>query len=223
MFINSLLSNPVFFVTVTVTVIASIVLHELAHGYAAIRLGDDTPRESGHMTLNPVVHMGWFSLVMLALFGIAFGAMPVTPSRFRGRFARARVAAAGPLTNLVLALASLTILGVWMRYRGYWGELGSPAEVLGQRVLLYAGFTNLGLTLFNLLPIPPLDGSTVLGDLVPPAGAWLGRPDIRQFSGFIMIGLLVVGDRAGLGIFDLASRVGLDYLNLLSGLGLAFR
>ena len=64
-------------------VIFSITLHELGHGWAAIRQGDDTPRRFGRMTLNPLVHMGVPSLVMFALIGIAWGAMPVEPSRFR--------------------------------------------------------------------------------------------------------------------------------------------
>ena len=83
-------------------VIFSICLHELAHGWAAIWQGDRTPRETGHMTMNPMVHMGGASLIVFALVGIAWGLMPTDPSRYRwGRRGRIAVAAAGPLMNLL--------------------------------------------------------------------------------------------------------------------------
>ena len=75
--------NPMLLCSWVFWVILSICLHELGHGYAAIKCGDDTPRLSGHMTLNPIVHMGVPSLVMFAIVGIAWGMMPVDPSRFR--------------------------------------------------------------------------------------------------------------------------------------------
>ena len=91
-------------------VIFSITLHELGHGWAAIRQGDDTPRRFGRMTLNPLVHMGVPSLVMFALIGIAWGAMPVEPSRFRwGRRGRVLVSAAG-----------MTLLATPTADSGYW-------------------------------------------------------------------------------------------------------
>ena len=72
-------------------VILSITLHELAHGWAALRQGDTTPRDTGHMTWDPLVHMGGMSLIMFALIGIAWGVMPTDPSRYRsGRRGRAR-------------------------------------------------------------------------------------------------------------------------------------
>ncbi len=63
--------------------IISVTLHELAHGFAALSQGDDTPRQTGHMTLNPIVHMGWESIIFLAIGGISWGQMPVNPRKFR--------------------------------------------------------------------------------------------------------------------------------------------
>ena len=77
--------DPFTYVSWVVTVVVSVVLHELGHGVAALRQGDDTPRTSGHMTLNPLVHMGGLSLFLLFVIGIAWGMMPVNPSRFRSR------------------------------------------------------------------------------------------------------------------------------------------
>lgn len=102
-------------------IIGSITLHELAHGWAALRQGDSTPVEAGHMTLNPVVHMGKVGLIMFAVAGIAFGMMPVDPSRFRSRHGDASVAAAGPAVNLVLAVVSFVCLCVWVPAAdGFW-------------------------------------------------------------------------------------------------------
>jgi len=91
-------------------VIFSITLHELGHGWAAIRVGDDTPIRTGHMSMNPLVHMGPTSLIVFAVVGIAWGAMPVNPLRFRGKHADALVAAAGPAINVGLFL--VCVVGV---------------------------------------------------------------------------------------------------------------
>jgi Zn-dependent protease len=140
-------------------VLLSITLHELGHGWAAIRQGDDTPIRSGHMTANPVVHMGVQSLVMFALCGIAWGAMPVNPARFRGgRRGDMIVSAAGPAMNALLALACLVLLTAWVALVPDHLPLWRNGALF-----LFTGFwLNLFLIPFNLLPIPPLDGAHVL-------------------------------------------------------------
>ena len=167
MFIESLGSDPRFFFTTVVAVVLSIVLHELAHGAAAIRLGDRTPIETGHMTPNPVVHMGWFSLALLAAAGIAWGQMPVNESRMRGRHAGALVALAGPLTNLVLAAIFLTALGLVARHDPSFLALRLPRWPGLPYTLYLFGLLNLVLFLFNLIPVPPLDGSRVVASFSP--------------------------------------------------------
>jgi len=142
-------------------VIISIVIHELAHGWMAIRLGDNTPNRLGRMTGNPLVHMGGMSLVVLALFGIAWGQMPIDPTRLRGRYAEAKVAFAGPASNILLALVALIALGLLMRYDA------DPTEQWQKNLyefLFLAGSANMILTVFNLVPIPPLDGSHILAN-----------------------------------------------------------
>ncbi len=159
MFIKYLESHPQWYLMVVATVVISIVLHELAHGWAAIWLGDDTPIHTNRMTGNPLVHMGPFSLVALFLCGIAWGQMLVDPSRLRGRHGDAIVSGAGPAMNLLLSALTLTGLGLWWR-------LGSVQELPFQqnlmRLLFIFGSTNLLLCLFNLMPVPPLDGSRLL-------------------------------------------------------------
>src|SRR5438309_6666732 len=107
LFIEYLQKEPRFFFAWVLTIVVSVCLHELAHGLVAVWLGDDTPIQQERMTLNPLVHMGPSSLICLLLAGIAWGAMPVNTNRLRGRYGGALVAAAGPLTNILLATLAL--------------------------------------------------------------------------------------------------------------------
>ena len=180
-------ASQLFFGCVVVTVVISIVLHELAHGWAAIWQGDDTPRQMGHMTADPMVHMGGFSILMLVLVGMAFGLMPVNPRNFRSRYGDALVSAAGPAMNFLLALLALTALAVWVKTSGTAPE--GPAKN-AQFFLQIFGTTNIALGIFNLLPVPPLDGSTVLGNFVPAYRRWLdsmGNPTWMLFIVFMII------------------------------------
>jgi len=180
-------ASQLFFGCVVITVVISIVLHELAHGWAAIWQGDDTPRQMGHMTGDPMVHMGGFSLLMLVLVGMAFGLMPVNPRNFRSRYGDALVSAAGPAMNFLLALVALTAFAVWVKISG--SAIEGPSKN-GQFFLQIFGTTNIALGIFNLLPVPPLDGSTVLGNFVPAYRRWLdslGNPTWMLFIVFMIL------------------------------------
>ena len=189
MIIQQLPIDPQWYLFVVVTIVISIVLHELAHGYAALRLGDPTPLDSGHMTGNPLVHMGPFSLVATFLIGIAWGQMPIDPSRLRGRWAEAIVAAAGPATNLVLGMAALTALGLWLR-------LASASESLvaenAHSFLTVFGTYNLMLCLFNLFPVPPLDGSHILANCYRPYALAIGDPSKQGIWLFAFFGVFIL-------------------------------
>lgn len=170
-------------------VITSIVLHELGHGVAAIRNGDNTPRELGHMTLNPMVHMGPVSLLMFAIVGIAWGAMPVNPSRFRRyRWGCFSVAAAGPAVNVVLSAFCILAAGVWL-----WACMGNHVQVSDQlRVNIFEFFftgawLNIVLAAFNLIPVPPLDGSRILAAAVPATQSFLAQPGIAMYGLFVAL------------------------------------
>ncbi|QQE11661.1 site-2 protease family protein [Planctomycetota bacterium] len=146
-------------------VIISVVLHELAHGIAAIRFGDDTPIRMNRMTPNPIVHMGPYSLFLLFVFGIAWGAMPVDPTKLKGKYAESIVAASGPATNLLLAVLAIVAAGLMLRF-GYVSKESEPT-VNAVNFLYIAGYVNLILMAFNLFPVPPLDGSKIMSNLVP--------------------------------------------------------
>ncbi|MEC8560772.1 MAG: site-2 protease family protein [Planctomycetota bacterium] len=174
-------------------VIFSICLHELAHGWAAIWQGDRTPRETGHMTMNPMVHMGGASLIVFALVGIAWGLMPTDPSRYRwGRRGRIAVAAAGPLMNLLIAVVSLLILV------GYLHLAPSDTPVSGRVInfLYMGGMLNLVLLGLNLMPIPPLDGSQMLMGASYRCYVWFQNPTVQQYSFFALLALFFLLDIA---------------------------
>lgn len=160
---DALEQSPTLFAAWVFWVLFSITLHELAHGWAAIQRGDRTPVELGRMTLNPVVHMGPMSLIVFAIIGIAWGVMPVNPSRMRGRHADAVVAAAGPMMNLSLALVCGGAAGAIVRYADPSGGVWFHPWLF-----FHVGcWLNLLLAMFNLLPAPPLDGSRILASFVP--------------------------------------------------------
>ena len=182
--------GPVIVTSWVFWVITSIVLHELSHGWAAIRAGDRTPIYTGHMTWNPLVHMGHISLIMFALMGIAWGAMPVNPSAFRGRYDEAKVAGAGPAMNLAIALVCMVVASVW----GAFGGFGVDDHVY-QTVMIF--FTlgcalNITLMLFNLIPVPPLDGSKIVAEFVPAYRRVIDHPHV-QIGAFVLFLILFQG------------------------------
>jgi Zn-dependent protease len=197
MFIQTLITEPIHFFRIVAIVIFSITLHELAHGWAAMSQGDNTPQQTGHLTLNPVVHMGKESLIFLCLMGIAWGQMPVNPSKFRsGKLGNILVSAAGPLSNLALGILFIVLLKLFFN--------PSLSGLLSVEFLYLAARINLTLFLFNLLPIPPLDGFHVFSEIFPQ----LKPLQYSQFGLFAMMLLFIIpGFGIGLGsIADLFIR-----------------
>lgn len=178
---------------VLLVLMPSVILHEVAHGAAALRFGDDTARRAGRLTLNPLAHIDPFGTVILPTLlafttGAAFGyakPVPVNPSRMRRpRDHGLLVSLAGPATNVVLALIAAVLLRALV-------PAGDPFVL---ETLFRFGFINVILAAFNLLPIPPLDGSAVVERLLP--RRFLPRwRTIRQYSMpvLLLIVLLVPG------------------------------
>ena len=183
----------------------SITLHELGHGWAALWEGDDTPKHLNHMTWDPFVHMGGMSWLVFALVGIAWGAMPVNPLRFRHRiYGDAIVSVAGPVMNLGLTLVCGLALAIVTSF--FWESAGEAWFRNLGTFLSTGGFLNDALFLFNLVPIPPLDGSRILACFSRPYRHFIGSPHAQQLSMFAFLLLFFVGGRYifrfGLQMFD---------------------
>ena len=190
-------------VLVLAVLIPSIILHEVAHGAVADRLGDTTARDAGRLTLNPIRHIDPFgSLLLPSMLALAgqnvFGwakPVPVQPARFRNPTSgMALVGFAGPLTNVAIAAIAGTI-GPFVDVRSGASlqdvelvsrlGIGITTDALWGRMLFGLLIINLALAVFNMLPIPPLDGSRLIPLILPPKGRLL-------FSRASQYGMLVI-------------------------------
>jgi Zn-dependent protease len=178
-------------IVVAIMLLVGFPVHEFAHALAAYRLGDSTARLMGRLTLNPIVHFDPLGGILLAVTmisgsGFAFGwakPTPVNPNNLQGgRSGEAIVAAAGPISNLVLAIAGALPLRYILANPG----LAQQIPFVAIQALFLFVFINLVLMVFNLFPIPPLDGSKVLFAFLPPQVAWRWRPVLEQY-GFILL------------------------------------
>ena len=156
-------------------VLIAITFHEFAHAFAADKLGDDTPRRQGRLNLNPLSHLDPIGSVMLVFAGFGWGKPvqinPVNFNRKRSMSAsEAIVSIAGPLMNFILAIVFAIIWGIMIVVTK--GTTNQTIEIIST-LLQYCISVNLGLGIFNLIPLPPLDGSKILKNLLPyKAKAW---------------------------------------------------
>ncbi len=186
-----------------ITLILSLTVHEFAHAWAAYRLGDDTSKRMGRLTLDPLPHIdpigtiGLPLVLMLSGTGFLFGwakPVPVDPSRFRRDVhmwkGMAWTAAAGPLANLAFALVAVVIAGLLIRFAP---QTLLPGSGIGEFLFSLVGL-NVLLALFNLLPVPPLDGSRIVDGYLP----YRLRPGWERFTSyapFLLLGVFVLGGR----------------------------
>lgn len=199
-------------------VVPSIILHEISHGVVALACGDDTARHAGRLTLNPLRHIDPVGTIVLpavlSLSGLgAFGyakPVPINPRRMRHpRNDSLIVSLAGPACNLVLAGLSIVAL----RATGsaslvdealQFGAIGSLSVV--QQILFLLGFLNVTLAVFNLIPLPPLDGSAVVERLLP-ASAWPTWAKVRIYAMPVLLVVVLLDPHQFLSrIFDPAQR-----------------
>ena len=202
-------------------IVPSIILHEISHGWVALAFGDDTAKRAGRLTLNPIAHVDPIGTLLvpglLALSGLGFFGwakpVPVNLARLRSpRNQGVLVSLAGPMTNLVLA----TLAGLLVH--AFFGPIpaGFLPRPLWAEVLYLLGLANLGLAVFNLLPIPPLDGSVLLERLLPRAW-WPGYLRIRPYTMPILLGLVLLNFYLHPGpITWLFDRISNGWANLLA-------
>ena len=182
--LNLLIKDPFTFILLAIPLLYSIIFHELAHGWVAYRMGDPTAKSLGRLSLNPLKHLDPIGTVMLFIFGFGWAKpVPVNFNNLRDtRKGLILVSSAGITANMILAFLAFFLLRLLSP---------APSGVLAT-LLFYLAEINIILASFNLIPIPPLDGSKILMGFLPERFQYyLSR--LEPFGLFIIIGLLYIG------------------------------
>ncbi len=192
-------------------VLLAITLHELAHGYAAYYLGDNTAKVAGRLTLNPLAHLDPIGALMMLIAGFGWAKpVPVNPFFFKGNRTTGMmlVSFAGPFVNLAVA---------YLAYAVYVGGNGFYTVPFMNQFLNYCIVLNVYLAVFNLIPIPPLDGSKILAGFLPKQTAYKFLATMEQY-GFLFLMALILLNITDLFIYPIANGI-LDFygwiLNLI--------
>ncbi len=178
--------------SMVIVVLVAMDVHEFAHAYVAYRMGDSTARDAGRMTLDPRANINWIGFAMFVLVGFGIlGSAPVNENRMRDRrWGMLAAVAAGPLSNLLIA--AVFAIPFWLGIaRIDFGTARQIAPTLNM-VLTYMVEFNVLLFLFNLIPLFPLDGWTIVGKLLPPELAYTWQRYQRE-SSYLFIGILLIG------------------------------
>ncbi len=161
----------------------ALTFHEFAHGYAAYRMGDNTARYSGRLSLNPLDHLDIWGTLCLLFFHFGWAKpVPINPANFRDqKKGIIIVSLAGPFANFLLAFVCAVVCKILVRFTA-----ASEIAVFFYQIFLYAEVMNVGLMVFNLIPIPPLDGSKVLMEFLPPRARY-EMYRIERYSGIVLL------------------------------------
>lgn len=181
-------SLPELLISVPVTLIA-LTVHECAHGWVSTKLGDPTPRIQGRLTLNPLAHLDLMGTLLMVLTGFGWAKpVQVNPMYYKDRKkGMALVALAGPMSNFFMAFIAVILMGVLVILQYYAGLPTGVASVANYFLQFFA-FRNLCFMVFNLIPLPPLDGAKVLGMFLPNRAYYT----MLQYERYFMIVLMVL-------------------------------
>lgn len=212
MLLSLLLEQPWLFVIVLLVIVGALSFHEFAHAYVGYRLGDLTAQKLGRLTLNPLAHLDWIGLLFLVTIGFGWGKpVPFNPHNLKfPKWGPVFVALAGPASNLLLALIASVVFWL-LRPIG----LGPNNGLI--LFLMFSVIINLGLMLFNLIPLPPLDGSKLLGVLLdnPQHAALRFRLETQGF--WILVIIIALDSALDIGMFSWLFSAVMALSNILLG------
>jgi len=183
--------NITLYILIAPPILLALAFHEFAHGWVADRLGDPTARLAGRLTMNPLVHLDLMGTIMLFVAHIGWAKpVPVNPYNLHNpKRDIIWVSCAGPGANLLMALGFGLLIRAW-NSGGILSGISLPEPLL--LMIVYGVIINLALAIFNLIPIPPLDGSRILGGLLPPDAEREYRK-LDRFGPLLIIGLVMGG------------------------------
>ena len=210
-------------IAAAIIILISFPVHEFAHAYVAYWQGDSTARYLGRLTLNPIVHfdpLGGLMLLASAYAGVGIGWAKPTPVNFanlrNGRTGEALVGAAGPVSNLLIAILG----GVVFRIVNSISSNPTPGQQDLLLVILIFVQINVSLCLFNLIPVPPLDGTRVFLSFLPARVAYKYEPLLYQYGPYVLLALIFIPFLTGIEgpiqwVFD---QIGTPIVKLIAGL-----
>jgi len=174
--LDLLFADPLSFIIYLVSIVIAITIHEFSHAWVADKLGDPTPRLAGRLTLNPLAHLDPIGTLALLIARFGWGKpVPIDPYNLASpKKDEALISLAGPASNLILAV----ILSLILRF----SPIPLPVYLFFIIIVL-----NISLALFNLLPIPPLDGSKILTGILPKDLAWQFEENLSRYSTILLI------------------------------------
>ncbi len=203
----------VYYILIAPPILLALTLHEYAHAYTAYKLGDDTAQKLGRLTLNPLKHLDLLGTIMLFIIQLGWAKpVPVNPEHFSNpRRGMLYVAAAGPASNILQALAFGLLYRILLPL-----DPGSQLFTYFLFMIRIAVIINLILAFFNLIPIPPLDGSKIAFSFLPARWDSLVY-SLDRFGPFILLGIILVGNRFDLPIIWTIIRPPVSFLAWLFG------
>lgn len=205
MFFQYLFTDSQYFFWWISIAVFSVCLHELFHALAAYYEGDDTAKQLGYFTLNPLKHMGPQSLIILILTGMCWGLCPVNPRKFRHRYGDALVSFAGPFANLLL-MVTFALLGIGITLAA---KAGVVSEVLYNNLdsfFAMASRANAAFFLLNMIPLPPLDGHSIAASFIPGLRETYARMGSGGYALIFILFYLPMGNRIFWGLADQLSQ-----------------
>lgn len=207
--------SPQALISAVITLVVALSFHEFAHAWMAKRFGDDTAERAGRLTLNPLAHLDPIGSLMLVFVGFGW-ARPVPVNSFTirrsGKAAMLLVSLSGPLANFLLAALAAIPLRLHLFPPHFTSSNFLPTPFM---FLNYFMLTNLGLMVFNLIPVPPLDGHEILSFLLPPDLAEKWERIGYQYGMLILVFLLMIAPMLG---FNLVRQILQPAIQFLSSL-----